>query len=50
MAEIGRKAGISQATYFNRKKYEPMTPPGMRRLKQVEDENATLWTPVAERR
>ena len=41
--EICRKAGISQATYFNwRKKYEGMTPPEMRRLKQLEDENAKL--------
>jgi putative transposase len=41
VAEIYRKAGISQATYFNRKKkYEGLTPPAMRRLKQLEEENA----------
>ena len=41
--EICRKAGISQATYFNwRKKYQGMTPPEKRRLKQLEDENAKL--------
>jgi putative transposase len=41
MAEICRKAGISQATYFNsKKKYDGLLPPEMRRLKQLEDENA----------
>ena len=43
VAEICRKAGISQATYFNwKKRYEGLTPPEMRRLKQLEDENAKL--------
>ena len=47
--EICRKAGISQATYFNwRKKYQGMTPPEMRRLKQLEDENAKLKKLVAD--
>jgi putative transposase len=42
VAEICRKAGISQATYFNwRKKYAGMLPPE-KRLKQLEDENARL--------
>jgi putative transposase len=41
VAEICRRAGISQATYFNwKKKYEGLTPPEMRRLKLLEDENA----------
>jgi transposase len=41
VADICRKAGISQATYFNwKKKYEGLQPPEMRRLKQLEDENA----------
>ncbi len=36
VADICRKAGISQATYFNwRKKYEGVQPPEMRRLKQL---------------
>ena len=49
VAEICRKAGISQATYFNwKKKYEGMTPPEMRRLKQLEDENAKLRKLVAD--
>jgi putative transposase len=43
VAEICRKAGISQATYFNwRKKYDGLLPPEMRRLKQLEEENAKL--------
>jgi putative transposase len=34
VADICRKAGISQATYFNwKKKYEGLTPPEMRRLR-----------------
>ena len=47
--EICRKAGISQATYFNwRKKYQGMSPPEMRRLKQLEDENAKVKRLVAD--
>jgi putative transposase len=43
VADICRKAGISPATYFNwKKKYDGMQPPEMRRLKQLEDENAKL--------
>ena len=43
VADICRKAGISPATYFNSKKqYEGLQPPEMRRLKQLEDENAKL--------
>lgn len=42
VAEICRKAGISQATYFNwKKKYDGLLPTEMRRLKQLEDENGT---------
>jgi putative transposase len=41
VAEICRRAGISQATYFNwKKKYEGLSPPEMRRLKQLEDEGS----------
>ncbi len=37
-ADICRKAGITQATYFNwKKKYNGMSPPEMRQLKQLED-------------
>lgn len=43
VAEICRKAGISQATYFNwNNEYDGMTPPEMRRVKQLEDENGKL--------
>ncbi len=49
VADLCRRAGISQATYFNwKKKYEGMTPPEMRRLKQLEDENAKLKRIVAD--
>jgi putative transposase len=49
VADICRKAGISQATYFNwKKKYEGLQPPEMRRLKQLEDENAKLKKIVAD--
>jgi putative transposase len=49
VAEICRRAGISQATYFNwKKKYEGLSPPEMRRLKQLEDENAKLKKLVAD--
>ena len=48
VAEICRRAGISQATYFNwKKKYEGLTPPEMRRLKLLEDENSKLRKLVA---
>jgi putative transposase len=48
VADICRKAGISQATYFNwKKKLDDMTPPGMRRLKQLEVENGKLRKLVA---
>lgn len=49
VAEICRKAGISQATYFSwKKRYDGMTPPEMRRLKQLEDENGKLRKLVAD--
>lgn len=49
VAEICRKAGISQAAYFNwKKRYEGLTPPEMRRLKQLEDENSKLRKLVAD--
>ena len=47
--EICRRAGISQATYFNsKKKYDGLLPPEMRRLKQLEDENGKLKKLVAD--
>ena len=49
VAEICRKAGISQATYFNwKKKYAGLLPTEMKRLKQLEDENSRLKKIVAE--
>lgn len=49
VADICRRAGISQATYFNwKKKYDGMLPPDMRRLKQLEDENGKLRKLVAD--
>lgn len=43
VADICRKAGISQATYFNwKKKYDGLLPTEMRRLKLLEDENSKL--------
>ena len=47
--EICRKAGISQATYFNwKKKYAGLLPHKMRRLKALEDENNRLKKIVAD--
>ena len=49
VADICRKAGISQATYFNwKKKYDGLLPNEMRRLKQLEDENGKLKRIVAD--
>jgi putative transposase len=43
VAEICRKAGLSQATYFARKKkYACLMPSEMRRLKQLAEENSSL--------
>ncbi len=49
VAEICRKAGISQATYFNWKmKYAGLLPSEMRRLRELEDENSRLKKIVAD--
>ena len=49
VADICRKAGISQATYFNwKKKYDGLLPTEMRRLKQLEDDNTELRKVVAD--
>jgi putative transposase len=49
VVDICRKAGISQATYFNwKKKYDGLLPTEMRRLKQLEDENNELRKVVAD--
>jgi putative transposase len=45
VAKICRKAGISQATYFNwKKKYAGLMPSEMKRLKQLDTrKNLSLW-------
>ena len=49
VAEICRKAGISQATYFNWKKnYAGLMPSEMKRLRELEQENARLKKIVAD--
>ena len=47
--EVCRKAGISEATYYRwRKKYGGLMPSEMKRLKQLEEENARLKKLVAD--
>ena len=49
VVDICRRAGISQATYFNwKKKYDGLLPTEMKRLKQLEDENTRLRKLVAD--
>jgi putative transposase len=49
VAEICREAGISDATYYNwRKKYAGLMPSEMRRLRELEHENARLKKIVAD--
>jgi putative transposase len=49
VADICRKAGISQATYFNwKKKYSGMMPSEMKRLRELEEENGRLKRIVAD--
>lgn len=49
VAEVCRKAGISQATYFNwKRKYAGLLPTEMRRLRELEEENGRLKKIVAD--
>jgi putative transposase len=49
VAEVCRKAGISEATYYVwRKKYGGLMPSEMKRLKQLEEENGKLKRIVAD--
>ncbi len=49
MAEVCRKAGISTATFFNwKKKYAGLMPSEMKRLRELEQENARLKKIVAD--
>ena len=43
IGELCRKAGISEATFYNwRKKYAGLMPSEMKRLRKLEEENAKL--------
>ena len=49
IGEVCRKAGISDATFYNwRKKYAWLMPYEMKRLRQLEEENAKLKRIVAD--
>ena len=49
VAEVCRKAGISEATFYNwRKKYAGLMPSEMKRLRQLEEENNKLKRIVAD--
>ncbi len=49
VGEVCRKAGISEATFYNwRKKYAGLMPSEMKRLKQLEEENQRLKKLVAD--
>ena len=49
ISEVTRKLGISEVTFYNwKKKYGGMAVTELRRLKQLEDENARLKKIVAD--
>lgn len=49
VAEVCRKADVSQATFYNwRKKYAGLLPSEMKRLRQLEDENNRLKKIIAD--
>jgi putative transposase len=49
VGEVCRKAGISQATFYNwRNKYAGLLPSEMKRLRQLEEENGRLKRIVAD--
>ena len=49
IAEVCRKAGISEATFYNwRNKFGGLMPSEMKRLKQLEEENGKLKRIVAD--
>lgn len=49
VGEVCRKAGISQATFYNwRNKYAGLMPSEMKRLRQLEEENGRLKKIVAD--
>ncbi|KVT72526.1 Hin recombinase [Burkholderia ubonensis] len=50
VGEICRKLGISEATFYNwKKKFGGLGPSELRRLRQLEEENAKLKRLVADR-
>ena len=49
VADVCRKAGISEATFYNwRKRYGGMMPSEVKKLRQLEEENAKLKRLVAD--
>lgn len=49
IAEVCRKAGVSEATFYNwRKKYGGLLPSEMKKLRQLEEENNRLKKLVAD--
>jgi len=49
VAEVCRKAGIAEATFYNwRKKYGGLMPSEMKRLKMLDEENVRLKRLVAD--
>jgi putative transposase len=49
VAEVCRKAGVSEATFYKwRKKFGGLMPSEMKRLKQLEEENGKLKKIVAD--
>ena len=49
VGEVCRKAGISEATFYNwRNKYAGLMPSEMKRLRQLEEENGKLKRIVAD--
>ena len=49
VGEVCRKAGVSEATFYNwRKKYAGLIPLEMKRLRQLEEENGKLKKIVAD--
>ena len=49
IAEVCRKAGIAEATFYNwRKRYGGMMPSEVKKLRQLEEENAKLKRLVAD--
>jgi putative transposase len=49
VAEVCRKAGIAEATFYNwRKRYAGLMPSEVKRLRQLEEENSKLKRIVAD--